>query len=87
MALKKFTQLENNFKEVSTFEDCYIKIDYVAGTKNNITTIVGFFKEKEGFLLQQKTFDVPVSMNGENFIKQAYLHLKTLPEFADAVDC
>jgi hypothetical protein len=26
-------------------------------------------------------------INGENPIKQAYLHLKTLPEFADAVDC
>jgi hypothetical protein len=26
-------------------------------------------------------------MEGGNFIKQAYLYLKTLPEFADAVDC
>lgn len=26
-------------------------------------------------------------LNGENAIKQAYLHLKTLPEFEGAVDC
>ena len=26
-------------------------------------------------------------ITGENPIKQAYLHLKSLPEFADAVDC
>jgi len=27
------------------------------------------------------------NLDGDNFIRQAYLHLKTLPEFADAVDC
>jgi len=26
-------------------------------------------------------------LDGPNPIKQAYLHLKTLPEFADAIDC
>ena len=26
-------------------------------------------------------------LNGVNPIKQAYVHLKTLPEFADATDC
>jgi hypothetical protein len=29
----------------------------------------------------------PYDMNGSNPFKQAYLHLKTLPQFADAVDC
>jgi hypothetical protein len=27
------------------------------------------------------------SLDGDNSIRQAYLHLKTLPEFANAVDC
>ena len=27
------------------------------------------------------------ALDGDNFIRQAYLHLKTLPEFANAVDC
>lgn len=32
-------------------------------------------------------FVVPYDLNGLNPIAQAYLHLKTLPEFANAVDC
>jgi hypothetical protein len=32
-------------------------------------------------------FECPYSLDGPNPIKQAYLHLKTLPEFADAIDC
>ena len=40
---------------------------------------------KESF--DEKTFYCEYGINGENPIKQAYLHLKTLPEFADTVDC
>ena len=29
----------------------------------------------------------PYDLEGPNPIKQAYLYLKSLPEFADAVDC
>jgi hypothetical protein len=32
-------------------------------------------------------FTASVSDGAENFIKQAYAHLKTLPEFAGATDC
>lgn len=87
MALKKSLQLKNNFGEVSSFQNCYIKVIDVVGTKNNIMSRVGFFKEKEGLLLQEKTFDVLADMNGANFIKQAYDHLKTLPEFSGVEDC
>ena len=36
-----------------------------------------------------QTIEQPVAyvLDGPNPIKQAYEHLKTLPEFADAVDC
>jgi hypothetical protein len=36
-----------------------------------------------------KTFEVEFSVEDDapNFMKQAYLHLKTLPEWADATDC
>ena len=36
-----------------------------------------------------KTFSVQFSVEDDapNFIKQAYLHLKTLPEWEDATDC
>ena len=32
-------------------------------------------------------FFCPFDINGSNPFAQAYAHLKTLPEFADAVDC
>jgi hypothetical protein len=35
---------------------------------------------------QSFEFTPSVEVAAENFIKQAYEHLKTLPEFADAVD-
>ena len=35
----------------------------------------------------EKAFSCSYDINGENPIKQAYLHIKTLPEFTDAVDC
>jgi hypothetical protein len=34
-----------------------------------------------------KTTKTAHGLEGANPIKQAYLYLKTLPEFADAVDC
>ncbi len=32
-------------------------------------------------------FDCAYDVDGANPIAQAYAHLKTLPEFADAIDC
>lgn len=32
-------------------------------------------------------YEAAYDMNGGNPIAQAYAHLKTLPEFADSVDC
>ena len=32
-------------------------------------------------------FSCDYDLNGENPVRQAYLHLRTLDEFADAVDC
>lgn len=40
---------------------------------------------KESF--QEKFLSCVYSLTGENPIAQAYAHLKTLPEFAGAVDC
>jgi hypothetical protein len=37
--------------------------------------------------VKKESYQFTPNMNSDNFIKQAYLHLKSLPEFADAVDC
>ena len=37
--------------------------------------------------VENKFIEFNYDINGENPIKQAYKHLKALPEFANAVDC
>jgi hypothetical protein len=34
-----------------------------------------------------ESYSCTYDINGENPVRQAYLHLKTLPEFANATDC
>jgi hypothetical protein len=64
--------------------DAYIKVKAVRATKETGNAIVSFAGVQGCF---EKTYDFTPSMDGGNFIKQAYLYLKSLPEFADAVDC
>jgi hypothetical protein len=97
MALQKVVQisgesvLRTDFGFVSNGEKTidvpmYIKVQSVQGDKSNVTALVVYSSEKCTF---QKTFSVPVSVESDasNFIKQAYEHLKTLPEFAGAANC
>jgi methionyl-tRNA formyltransferase len=87
MALQKNIKLTDNFGIEVEIKNSYIKIPKVECTKNQMNYFVEIKKESNEipFVSQTKTFDY--DLNGENPIKQAYLHLKTLPEFADAVDC
>ncbi len=87
MALKKTIQLKNNFEEFSIFENSYIKITNISGDKNKISCSLSFLKDKNKEFISSSSYQFTPSLDGDNFIKQAYLHLKTLPEFADAVDC
>lgn len=38
-------------------------------------------------IFDEMAFECYYDLNGDNPIAQAYAHLKTLPEYADAVDC
>jgi hypothetical protein len=87
MALTKSASFVDNFNELISFSNCYIKITKVTSTKDFCEASADMFKEKEGRLLTQRLINFPHDLEGPNPIKQAYLHLKTLPEFADAVDC
>jgi hypothetical protein len=86
MALQKNLTLENNFDEESMFPNAYIKVQSVTGNKERMTAVVVMHKEKDGFSLKSKSYEFVPDLNS-NFIAQAYSHLKTLPEFAGAVDC
>lgn len=67
------------------FANTYIKIEKVEGTKTDGIAHVSF---TSGDTKWKRKFDVPLSTSDEadNFIKQAYKHLKALPEFAGATD-
>lgn len=89
MALQKNIELPNGI----TVDNAYIRIDTVSGYKDEITISVNSyvaqqaFVEGKGYLIQEYHKFVPsVEEGSENFIKQGYLYLKTLPEFADAID-
>jgi len=69
---------------VVNLDDVYVKIETISGDKKQLMVFVSF----KGFNVSgSKTYTFSPDMNGPNIVKQAYLHLKTLPEFADAVDC
>ena len=69
------------------FADSYIKVESVSGTKYNMDYEVVVACEKEGEVLNTFSETFVPTLDGSNFITQAYEHLKTLPEFSDAVDC
>lgn len=65
----------------------YIKVESVTGSKSKAQAIVSLTDEAQGKKLLEKSFVFTPSMDAGNFIAQAYAHLKTLPEFAGAIDC
>lgn len=86
MALEKNITLKNNFSEDSFFENAYIQVAEISGTKKLINALVFIKKQDRVNVLDQRTvsFVPSVSNNSYNFIKQAYEHLKTMDEFSDA---
>lgn len=68
----------------SVQDSMYIKVQRVAGDK----TLVNVDVLLTGDSINGKRFySFAPDLNGPNFIKQAYDYLKTLPEFAGAIDC
>ena len=92
MALKKTI----NYKGV-TIENAYHRVWGISidkelnedGTekKHFIKFGLGFHSSKENEMISSYPYKCDYDIDVENPIKQAYLYLKTLPEFADAVDC
>ena len=70
--------------------NAYLKIASVDGTKDSMNITVRAFTDRDNpipFDYQKiYTFIPLVSDGAENFIKQGYLHLKSLPEYTDAID-
>jgi hypothetical protein len=86
MALKKSIIHKVPLMGEQTFI-AYVRVDKVNGSKNAMNASVGFYKDNaEGELIKAEGFEFIPSLES-NFIKQAYDHLKTLPEFSGSIDC
>ena len=55
--------------------------------RDKMTFQVRSYKEAGFSFFSDVSYATAFDLEGPNPIKQAYLHLKSLPEFADAVDC
>jgi hypothetical protein len=87
MALKKQITLLSNFDDAVVFTDSYIKVEKLDGNKNKIEITVFFYKKQNEKVVDSKIYSFVPTLDGRNFIAQAYDYLKTMPEFAGATDC
>jgi hypothetical protein len=88
MALQKDMELENNFGEKSFIKNCYIKVEAVRVSKARCFATVAIFKEDKDWRLvsNEIAFDGDFSESSSNNIRQAYVYIKTLPEYSNAID-
>ena len=87
MALTKTFDLIDNFGETINFPNCYVRVESVESNHTNACAKVVIKNNINNVILETKIYFFTPEMNGSNFISQAYLHLKTLPEFLNATDC
>jgi hypothetical protein len=77
--------IENGTQKVSF--SAYIKVVSIDGDKSKVNANVHFAGDQVQFIKHYQQIPVSVEVGTPNFIEQVYKYLKTLPEFAGAVDC
>ena len=87
MALEKTVTLIDNFGQDVVLQNAYVKVKLISSDKTTTNCYVNVCKIKDGDVFETKRYGFFHDLNGKNFIAQAYAYLKTLPEFANAVDC
>ena len=84
MALKKTAITPQGF----TASEAYHRVEGIQLSKDKITFQVRSYKDNSGLPhFADAPFNCAYDIAGDNPIKQAYAHLKTLPEFFGATDC
>ena len=82
--------LKNAFTTVHgiNLADAYIRVEALRlATKSTIAFNVCVYADPLRPMIDGRTVECAYDLAGENPLKQAYSYLKTLPEFAGAVDC
>jgi putative ribosome biogenesis GTPase RsgA len=68
--------------------DVYARISVINCTKTHTTAVVSWHHvDGDGLVIKSYGFRFETNHDGPAVFSQAYLHLKTLPEFATATDC
>jgi hypothetical protein len=71
-----------------TFDGAYCTASSLAGSKDAMSVNVEMRTERGGDIIAMRSYPFPYDLaSADNAFRQAYLHLKSLPEFAGAVDC
>jgi hypothetical protein len=84
MAIETLNTVLDNGITVPTL---YNRVEVIQLQKNSMRVKVRQYVDTTKPYLRERHLELEYNITGENPIKQAYEYLKTLPEFADAVDC
>lgn len=84
MALEKTVTTSHGF----TAANAYHRVEGTQVSKDTMAFQVRSYKDNSGLPhFADESFNCAYDIAGDNPIKQAYAHLKTLPEFAGATNC
>ncbi len=85
MALQK--TIQSNFGlEIQNAYHRVGRIQIVNKTEMTFS-VSAFIDDKANLPVEATSHTCPYDLTGENALSQAYIYLKTLPEFAGATDC
>jgi pyridoxal/pyridoxine/pyridoxamine kinase len=87
MALTQEITLKDSFGDDRVFQNAYIKVDQISGNKGLLQVVIGIYKEQGQNKIDAVSTGFFPSLDGKNFIAQAYDHVKTIDNFSNAQDC
>jgi len=69
-------------------QNSYVRVKTATCNKKSLIFELDFFADAEQRVpFKTEVFDAKHDLDGENAIKQAYLAIKKMPQFANAFDC
>lgn len=85
----QLSSINDTIEKSFTINDVYCMVGTFDGSKDLFKFQVDIFKdETKQVLINSKTYEfIPDLESSDNFIKQAYVFLKSSAEYADAIDC
>jgi len=86
MALSKKVTINVHGTAVE-FPSAYCKVTAITGNKEAVTATIGTLSKQDGELIESTSFQFCPTLDGKNFIAQAYDAAKKLPEFESSTDC